>query len=156
MVLIILTFTGCEKSSEIKPQNIFKSAFTLNYNSLQICGDISVSENNQIDITVNRPDKLKGLKVKVLNQKATVSFKGITTELDEKQLPEGAFFELLNTALKQIVSSETAVYQKHENEYQAEIDTGLGKMKVILNDEFFIKSISIDSQGFTVKFNDME
>lgn len=152
MIVILFTFTGCAKEEEVKPKTVFDSNFTLNYNGLQIKGDMSVNEGGEINIETSSPISLKGMKVKIKDDICFVSYKGIQTEFKTADLPESAYFALISSSIKQITNSETLRFEENENGYSASEQTPFGKIEVMLDKEFSITSVVLKSQGFNLKF----
>lgn len=144
----MLTLTGCEKTTQIKPQTYSSSAFTLSYNEMQSKGRILIDENKKISVSVESPQSLKGFFAETDGQNFTVNYNGITASYTAKDLPDGVFFKLAFYALKKINNTENIRFEKTENGYIGVDKTELGEVKIELDEDNFIKAIRIPNQGF--------
>lgn len=144
----MFALTGCEKTAQVKPQTYSSANFTLSYNEMQSTGKILIDENKNISLSVDSPESLKGFSAKTDGEKFTVKYNGITASYDTKDLPDSTFFKLAFYALKKFTDTENTEYNKTDSGYIGTENTELGEVKIELNEEHFIKSIKIPTQGF--------
>ena len=137
----------------MKPQNVFASGFTLDYNGMEIVGDLGVEDSGKINIKVAKPKALSGMTVAIFGDKVKVNYLGISSELDKKDLPSGAFFTLINSVMGEINSNESKNFKKSGDNFEANFDSEFGEINVVLDKSFFIKSVKIANRGFNLKLD---
>ena len=153
VLLLVLTLTGCEKTTQVKPQAYSVSAFTLSYNEMKSTGRILIDESKNISLLVESPESLKGFSAKTDGQNFTVNYNGITATYTANDLPAGAFFKLAFYALEKIKNTENIQFEKTENGYVGIDKTELGEVKIELDEDNFIKAIKIPPQGFYLELS---
>ena len=151
MAVITLLFTGCQKNTKITPKSVFEADFTLLYNEMQIKGELSVKEDELVEIKVNSPDALKNLKVSANGGNFSVDYNGIKVSYNENDLPDTAFFKLLSLSLKNILKAQELEFEKVDEKYKATVSSSLGEIKITLNKDFYIENLQIPSHGFNLK-----
>ena len=147
-MLLLVFLTGCEKIEKVKPQIYSDADFTLSYNEMQINGDISIQSENNIRLSVDSPDSLNGFTADFKNGKLTANYKGISVSYDKQDLPDNAFFKLIFYSLKKISKAEDIRFNKSDDEYIVSENTEFGEVIITLDEEHFIKSLKIPTQGF--------
>lgn len=145
--------TGCEKIEQVKPQAYKSADFTLSYNEMQIKGELSINNENNINLSVDSPDSIKGFTASLKDNKITAKYKGITVNYEKQDLPDNAFFKLIFYTLEKFSKAEDIQFNNTDNEYFGTENTEFGEVKVTLDEEHFIKSLEIPSQGFYLKLN---
>lgn len=149
----ILVLTGCGKSKDIKPKTVFSSSFTLEYNTMQIKGNLKTAENGEIVADISKPDRLNGFQIRTDKEDIYIKFKGLETKVDENKLPNTASITLIKKLFSDILNGENIEFEETENGYTAVFDTELGEVQVQLNADRSIKQIGLKNQGFLLKFN---
>lgn len=149
----ILVLTGCGKSKDIKPKTVFSSSFTLEYNTMQIKGNLKTEENGEIVADISKPDRLNGFQIRTDKEDIYIKFKGLETKVDENKLPNTASITLIKKLFSDILNGENIEFEETENGYTAVFDTELGEVQVQLNTDRSIKQIGLKNQGFLLKFN---
>lgn len=149
----ILVLTGCGKSKDIKPKTVFSSSFTLEYNTMQIKGNLKTEENGEIVADISKPDRLNGFQIRTDKEDIYIKFKGLETKVDENKLPNTASITLIKKLFSDILNGENIEFEETENCYTAVFDTELGEVQVQLNADRSIKQIGLKNQGFLLKFN---
>lgn len=149
----ILVLTGCGKSKDIKPKTVFSSSFTLEYNTMQIKGNLKTEENGEIVADISKPDRLNGFQIRTDKEDIYIKFKGLETKVDENKLPNTASITLIKKLFSDILNGENIEFEETENGYTAVFDTELGEVQVQLNADRSIKQIGLKNQGFLLKFN---
>jgi len=152
LILVTILFTGCEKQKQIEPKTVFDADFTLYYNEMQIKGEL-VSSDEAVEINVLSPKTLKGLKVNANGNKFDVDYNGIKVSYTKNNLPDGAFFKLILISLQKIMQTDTLVFEKVDEKYQATEEWELGDIKITLNKDFYIEKIEIPRMSFNIKLN---
>lgn len=148
---MIVTLTGCKANTEVKPQSVFSSKFTLDYNSLQIKGELESLADGQINVTVSSPESLNGMKVNINDDKINVNYKGLKTSYTVSELPNSTFFLLAKSSLDKVLKGENMQYEKQDDGYASTVESEFGDIAVTLNKDFKITSITIEQQGFYLK-----
>lgn len=149
----ILVLTGCGKNKDIKPKTVFSSSFTLEYNTMQIKGNLKTEENGEIVADISKPDRLNGFQIRTDKEDIYIKFKGLETKVDENKLPNTASITLIKKLFSDILNGENIEFEETENGYTAVFDTELGEVQVQLNADRSIKQIGLKNQGFLLKFN---
>ena len=150
----MLTFTGCQKETEIKPQSVFSADFTLSYNEMQIKGEIEAYETQKVKIKVASPESLAGMSATAENDNFEINYNGMSVSYTKDDLPEGAFFKLVLMSLDKIIDRDGLEFESTDGGYTATEETELGDMTIFLSDKFFIESIKIPNQGFNLKLTE--
>ncbi len=151
MVAITFLFSGCQKNTKITPKTVFEADFTLLYNEMQIKGELSVKEDELVEIKVNSPDTLKGLKVSAKNGTYSIDYNGIKVSYTQDDLPDTAFFKLLLISFKNILNTDELEFQLVDEKYKATTQSSLGEVKITLNKNCYIENIEIPKQSFNLK-----
>lgn len=149
----MVILTGCEKQKEIKPKAVFSTDFTLEYNTMQIKGELERDKNGEIKVEISKPDKLKGLSFFTRGEKIYIKFKGIQTCVEKESLPNGASPVLIKEVFTVILSGEMPEFKRSENVYKGEVNTTEGKANITLDTNGSLKRIEIKNHGFIIKFN---
>ena len=151
MAVITLLFTGCQKNTKPTPKTVFDADFTLLYNEMQIKGELSVKEDELVEIKVNSPDALKNLKVSANGGTYSIDYNGIKVSYTQDDLPDTAFFKLLLVSFKNILKAQELEFEKVDEKYKATVSSSLGEIKITLNKDFYIENLQIPSHGFNLK-----
>lgn len=147
----MLTFTGCQKTAQIKPQLVFSADYTLEYNEMQIKGTLLAEDDGNVSISVTSPKTLKGLFAKTDGENFEVNYNGISLSYSKDNLPDGVFFKMILISLEKIKTSEQLDFEKVEDKYIATESTALGDVEITLDENFYIEKIEIPTQGFYLK-----
>lgn len=151
MILVTILFTGCEKQKQIEPKTVFNADFTLYYNEMQIKGELISNNDNSVVINVSSPETLKGLKVSAKDGNFEAIYNGIKVSYTKNDLPDGAFFKLILISLQKITQTDSALFEKVNDKYQAIEKSDLGDIKITLTEDFYIEKIEIPNQSFNLK-----
>ena len=146
-------FTGCENQKQIEPKTVLNTGFTLYYNEMQINGELISNNDNSVEINVSSPEMLKGLKVSAKDDKFDAVYNGIKVSYTKNDLPDGAFFKLILISLQKITQSDSLLFEKIDDKYQATEKSDLGDIKITLNKDFYIEKIEIPNQSFNLKLH---
>lgn len=124
---------------------------------MKIVGDIGVEDSGNINIKVSKPKTLSGMTINISGEKVRINYLGISSKIDKKDLPSSAFFSVINSVMNEISSNDSSKnFEKVGESFKGEFDTNFGKMTVILNNSFQIKSIKIDNMGFNLKLENIK
>lgn len=120
---------------------------------MQFNGNLKTFESGEIEVLLDKPDNLSGLKIKTKGEKVVVNFKGITTTLENEKIPNTAFFTLIKKVFCNIIRKNKLEFKQIENGYKSVQKTDFGDIDIYLNNNCEIKKIEIKNQGFLLLLN---
>lgn len=131
----------------------FKSSFEVDSKKLSITGNIARSQPGEIEINIDSPEALAGLKFKHSGSKNLISKDGLTYKTDELILPETSDLTAIFEAIDYMASNkDEEAFFKDDKEMAFIGKTSVGKFELRADKKTgFITEIKVGEQA-TIKF----
>lgn len=162
IIMILSLFTACSKVEENKtvtPAQGFTCKASLNYNDMDIVADIEHTAPGICKVTILEPDNIKGIEANWEAGKITLSFMGLSMEVDPDEFPATAFVPAILDVMDRLSVAGEIQLEKDENgeeclytgisnngEFIAEVDKDTGYIESIKIPAYDLK---VDITEFT-------
>lgn len=135
----------------------FKGKMTVTQGDSKI--ECSICRNNEesAQITVDKPDQIKGLKFKWCGSDNGIVFGELQLKTQTAFLPDNSFAQAIMNVLKVSSKAENLTSEanfERKNEFSGTCDSG--KFKIIVNDQGLIETIYIEDMKLEANFTEVE
>ena len=163
-VLFLLILTACGNKSPFSdtvPPTVpvhFSSDMRIQKDDGEMTASIVRDVNGVTEITVKTPEELNGLAMRFGSDSGSLSYGGMSLDIDYSKFPDTAVFKLLLDTLKRLSADAKITVSKTAAGWEYILsDDGNEKITVIQNaDTGFIDSISVPSHNLNVTFSNFK
>ncbi len=152
----VLFLTSC--SSE--PSDIitnFSATTKIEYNNVNIEGNIVTNKNNILTFTVTSPTSMEGYEYNYKNGELTINYGNLTVNAEQDYLPQYSFVKVLYNVLTSLSAENNCYLDSSDNAlawYKGSCNSG----KYSIEAEYstgVIHKITVDTIGFAAEFSNI-
>jgi len=119
-LVMIISFNGCAKKTEpVNMNRLYSVEADADFNGFSANIGLNRLGNGVWDITFSKPDNLNGLAVSYENDKANVSYKGLSFSVAREDIPAEALVVALTKILDNAAIGKDISYTKKDGETTA-------------------------------------
>ncbi len=152
LIVSLLTFSGCKKTSTVKPKfdNLFFTVDVLWETQNFVYS--ATTENSQLFLTSVSPENQKNTKIAIKNDTLTFNYLGLEKSISSGQIPQNSFLNILRLAFntkENVINENNSYYIKltdDKNEYLLFITQSGLPLKIICSDsenQILFKGVTI-------------
>lgn len=160
-ILMLALTVSCSKKSNhsVVPSQSFTCTISLKHDGMDIKADIEYLSSESCTLTVTEPSSLNGVGINWENGRLSVSYMGMSFDVETQDIPEAAFVPHIMKAIEAIVSSEQIELIKDETGeiclYEGNCDAG-SFIAQIDNETGAIRSIKIPAYELEIAFSNFQ
>lgn len=162
VILLMLAFAvSCSRKGKysVIPSQSFTCTVSMKYDGMDIKADVEYLSSESCTITITEPSSLNGVGIDWEGGRLSVSYLGMSFDVDRQDIPETAFVPHIMKAIEVIVSSEQLELTEDETGeiclYEGICDEG-SFIAQIDNETGAIRSIKIPTYELEIAFSNFQ
>lgn len=133
--LIILSFSGCSKNAEpVNMNKLYSVTADVKMGDVSATVGLNRLGNGAWDVTFTKPDNLNGMSVSYENDKANISYNGLTFTINKEDIPASAIVSNLTKVMDNAALGSDMSYTKEDGKITAKGKVDNNAYELILDE----------------------